>query len=90
MSNFQPIIIFAADCKGLPHEEKNKLASEKWKGQTDEQKSKFVDCAKAHKQLNTRVSELTQKQKRKLIDEHRKKLLEEVIHNLLFYSYTWL
>lgn len=41
-----------------------------------------MDSAKVYKELNVKVSELTEEQKRKLIDRHRKKLLEEV-HILL-------
>ena len=40
---------------------------------------KFVDSAKVYKELNVKVSELTEEQKRKLIDRRRKKLLEEVL-----------
>lgn len=43
------------------------------------EKKKFVDSAKVNKELNVKVSELTEEQKRKLIDRHRKKLLEEVL-----------
>lgn len=42
------------------------------------EKKKFVDSAKVYKELNVKVSELTEEQKRKLIDRHRKKLLEEI------------
>ena len=38
-----------------------------------------MDSAKVYKELNVKVSELTEEQKRKLIDRHRKKLLEEVL-----------
>ena len=41
---------------------------------------KFVDSAKViYKELNVKVSELSEEQKRKLIDRHRKKVLEEVL-----------
>lgn len=43
------------------------------------EKKEFVDSAKVYKELNVKVSELTEEQKRKLIDRHRKKLLEEVL-----------
>lgn len=43
------------------------------------EKKEFVDSAKVNKELNVKVSELTEEQKRKLIDRHRKKLLEEVL-----------
>lgn len=44
------------------------------------EKKKFVDSAKVNKELNVKVSELiTEEQKRKLIDRHRKKLLEEIL-----------
>lgn len=43
------------------------------------EKKKFVDSAKVYKELNVKVLELTEEQKRKLIDRHRKKLLEEVL-----------
>ena len=33
----------------------------------------------SHKELNVKVSELTDDQRKKLIDRHRKKLLEEVM-----------
>lgn len=66
-------------CKGLTYEEKNKKASEKWKERSDTEKKKFVDSAKVYKELNVKVSGLTEEQKRKLIDRHRKKLLEEVL-----------
>ena len=72
----------ADECKGLTYQEKNKKASEKWKEISDAEKKKFVDSAKVYKELNVKVSELTEEQKRKLIDRHRKKLLEEV-HILL-------
>ena len=70
----------ADECKGLTYQEKNKKASEKWKERSDAEKKKFVDSATVYKELNVKVSELTEEQKRKLIDRHRKKLLEEV-HN---------
>ena len=69
----------ADECKGLTYQEKNKRASEKWKEQNDSQRKKFVDSAKVYKELNVKVSELTDDQRKKLIDRHRKKLLEEVM-----------
>ena len=38
-----------------------------------------MDSAKVYKELNVKVSELSEEQKIKLIDRHRKKLLEEVL-----------
>ena len=69
----------ADECKGLTYQEKNKKASDKWKERSYSEKKKFVDSAKVYKELNVKVSELTEEQKRKLIDRHRKKLLEEVL-----------
>lgn len=43
------------------------------------EKKKFVDSAKVYKELNIKVAELTEEQKRKLTDRHRKKLLEEIL-----------
>ena len=75
----------ADECKGLTYQEKNKRASEKWKEQNDSQRKKFEDSAKVHKELNVKVSELTDDQRKKLIYRHRKKLLEEV----MFCSYIF-
>lgn len=66
------------ECKGLTYQGKNKRASEKWKEQNDSQRKKFVGSAKVYKELNVKVSELTDDQRKKLIYRHRKKLLEEV------------
>ena len=71
------------ECKGLTYQEKNKKASEKWRERSDMEKKKFVDSAKVYKELNVKVSELTEEQKRKLIDRHRKKLLEEVLLHVI-------
>ena len=73
----------ADECKGLTYQEKNKKASEKWRERSDMEKKKFVDSAKVYKELNVKVSELTEEQKRKLIDRHRKKLLEEVLLHVI-------
>ena len=54
---------------------KNKRASNNWKLKTDTEKSEFRDSAKDYKKVNTK--EVTEEQKRTLIDRHRKKLLEE-------------
>ncbi|KAK2555714.1 General transcription factor II-I repeat domain-containing protein 1, partial [Acropora cervicornis] len=69
----------ADECKGLTYQEKNKKASDKWKERSYSEKKKFVDSAKVYKELNVKVSELSEEQKRKLIDRHRKKLLEEIL-----------
>lgn len=69
----------ADEFKGLTYQEKNKKASEKWRERSNMEKIKFVDSAKVYKELNVKVSKLTEEQKIKLIDSHRKKLLEEVL-----------
>lgn len=69
----------ADECKGLTYQEKNKKASEKWKERNDSEKKKFVDSAKAFREVDIKVSKLSEEQKRKLIDRYRKQLLEWVL-----------
>ena len=82
------ILKFADECKGLTYEDKNKRASEKWKLQTKEEKEKYENSAKAFKELDVKVSELSEEQRKKIIERHRKKLLEEVIITvMLLFTY---
>ena len=44
--------------------------------QTKEEKEKYENSAKAFKELDVKVSELSDEKRKKLIERHRKKLLE--------------
>ena len=60
----------------MPHVEKYKMASSKWQLLTEEEKKNDEVTSKNMKSVN--VNELNDEQKSKLIDSHRKQLLQEV------------
>ena len=56
--------------------------------QTKEEKEKYENSAKAFKELDVKVSQLSEEQRKQLIEGHRKKLLEEVITTvMLLFTY---
>ena len=60
----------------MPHVERCKNASSKWQLLTEEEKKNDEVTSKNMKSVN--VNELNDEQKSKLIDSHRKQLLQEV------------
>ena len=72
------LIVLSDECKDLPQEERNKLASAAWKLQNEKEKEVFKQTSKDMKSV--KINSLSGQQKTKLIARHRKKILEEV-HN---------
>ncbi|XP_028418203.1 uncharacterized protein LOC114543418 [Dendronephthya gigantea] len=64
------------ECKGLSNTERNKLAAERWNLQNEDEKKKYGETAKALSSVDIKV--LDDEQKRKLIERHCKKLVEEI------------
>ena len=56
---------FADECDGLTYDDKNKRASKKWKLQTKENE-KNENSAKPFKELDVKVSELSEEQRKRI------------------------
>ena len=69
-------IVLSDECKELPQEERNKLASAAWKLKNKKEKEVFKQTSKDMKSV--KINSLSGQQKTKLIAHQRKKILEEV------------
>lgn len=74
--------ICTEQCQELALDAKNRLAAAQWKNLSSEEKKKYEEVAKRYKHPD--VSQLSQDEKRKLVDRHRTQLLAEV-SNLTFF-----
>ena len=69
-------IVLSDECKELPQEERNKVASVAWKLKNEKEKEVFKQTSKDMKLV--KINSLSGQQKTKLTARHRKKILEEV------------
>ena len=72
------LLFLSDECKELPQEERNKLASAAWKLKNEKEKEKEVFKQTSKDMKSVKINSLSGHQKTKLIAHHRKNILEEV------------
>jgi len=72
-------IFFQDQCKGLSNDEKYRLAGEAWKGLSSQDLNKYSSMSKEY--AFPSLDKITDETKKKLISEHKKQMLEQVIYN---------